>query len=481
MLAAMVDQKPLHILVIEDDPDTRANLCDILQLDGHRVETAASIADAVARRDWADISAVILDRRLPDGSATDLLPKVKDLAPNAPVIVVAGHPDIEQAVAAIREGAYDYILKPINPDALRARMNRIAERRHAERQLAESEARNRALLDAMPDTMLRTSRDGTILDFRAHRDSDVTVWPPDIIGSDISRSPLPDDAVEKLKDAIVDALATETVRRVEYAMPNDGSTRFFEARIVKSGDDEVVAIVRDVTARKQAAGRTLQAERLAAIGQMVAGLAHESRNAFQRSQAFLEMLALEVEDRPEALELVERIHKAQDHLHYLYEEVRTYAAPIHLQHQMCDLAQVWRDTWTHLELDRSEKNVCLREQRGDTDLMCKVDPNALEQVFRNVFENAIAACLEPGDIVIRSSQTKIGGREAIEIRVRDNGPGFDAEIERNIFEPFFTTKTKGTGLGMAIARRIIEAHGGRITVGKDSPSGAEIVIALPRS
>jgi PAS domain S-box-containing protein len=480
MLAAMVDEKPLHILVIEDDPDTRANLRDILQLDGHRVETAASIADAVARSDWDDISAVILDRRLPDGSAVDLLPKVKHLAPNTPVIVVTGHPDIEQAIAALREGAYDYILKPINPDALRARMKRITERRHAERQLAESEARNRALLDAIPDTMLRMSRDGTILDFRAHRDSDVTEWPPDIVGSDIRRSTLPEDAVEKLKEAIVDALATETVRRVEYAMPHDGGTRFFEARIVKGGDDEVVAIVRDVTARKQAAGRALQAERLAAIGQMVAGLAHESRNAFQRSQACLEMLALVVEDRREALELVQRIQKAQDHLHYLYEEVRTYAAPIHLQHQMCDLAQVWRDTWTYLEVERSEKNVSLREQRDETDLMCEADPNALEQVFRNVLENAISACREPGEIVIRSSQTRIDGQEAVEIRVRDNGPGFDSETERKIFEPFFTTKTQGTGLGMAIARRIVEAHGGRIAVGEDSSNGAEIVITLPR-
>ena len=147
---------------------------------------------------------------------------------------------------------------------------------------------------------------------------------------------------------------------------------------------------------------------------------------------------------------------------------------------MCDLAQVWRDTWTHLEVERSEKNVSLREQRDETDLICKADPNALEQVFRNVFENAISACLEPGEIVICSSQTSIDGQEAIEIRVRDNGPGFDSETERKIFEPFFTTKTKGTGLGMAIARRIVEAHGGRIAVGEDSSNGAEIVITLPR-
>ena len=81
---------------------------------------------------------------------------------------------------------------------------------------------------------------------------------------------------------------------------------------------------------------------------MVAGLAHESRNAFQRIQACLEMLALEVEDRPEALEWVARIQRAQEHLHHLYEEVRNYAAPIHLERRACDMARAWRDTWSHL-------------------------------------------------------------------------------------------------------------------------------------
>ena len=86
----------------------------------------------------------------------------------------------------------------------------------------------------------------------------------------------------------------------------------------------------DITERQAAQERMLQAERLAAIGQMVAGLAHESGNALARSQACLEMLALEVEDRPEALDLIGRIQKAQDHLQQLYEEVRSYAAPLKL-------------------------------------------------------------------------------------------------------------------------------------------------------
>ena len=74
----------------------------------------------------------------------------------------------------------------------------------------------------------------------------------------------------------------------------------------------------------------------------------------------------------------------------------------------------------------------------------------------------------------------LAAQPALRIAVRDNGPGMKADVRQRIFEPFFTTKTKGTGLGMAIAKRIIDAHGGRIELGPESGRGAEIIITLPR-
>ena len=85
----------------------------------------------------------------------------------------------------------------------------------------------------------------------------------------------------------------------------------------------------------------------------------------------------------------------------------------------------------------------------------------------------------PGLSTVRCSVAEIDGQPALRVAVQDNGPGLNAEQRQRIFDPFFTTKTKGTGLGMAIAKRIIEAHGGRISVGP-APEGAEIVITLPR-
>lgn len=477
----MAKESSLHILVVEDDSDTQANLCDILELDGHRVETARSMSTALDREDWSKISAIILDRQLPDGSAIDFLPELNRLAPHAPVIVVTAHPDIEGAVVALREGAYDYLLKPINPGALRAGVKRIAERQRAQKRLEESEARNRALLNAIPDTIFRLRRDGVFLDVRVHRDSDLATDTGIKIGTSIRESNLPRSVIRQFTVAVRHALNDDVTQIFEFKLPKASGSCHYEVRVVKSGEEEVVAIVRDVTEHKRAERRLLQTERLAAIGQMVAGLAHESRNAFQRSQASLEMLAMEVEDMPEALELVERIQRAQDHLHHLYEEVRSYAAPIQLVREKCDLQQIWRATWAHLEVVRREKKIQIRQQSEPVDLTCAADPHALEQLFRNILENAIVACSDPGEILVSFRETRIDRRPAIEVAVRDNGPGIEPDVRAQVFEPFFTTKTKGTGLGMAIAKRIVEAHGGYIFIADDVASGAEIRFGLPRS
>src|SRR5205085_11406219 len=124
--------------------------------------------------------------------------------------------------------------------------------------------------------------------------------------------------------------------------------------------------------------QALQSERLAAIGQMMTGLAHESGNALARSQSCLEMLAWEVEDRPEALDLIGRIQKAQDHLRQLYEEVRGYAAPLKLEREVWDLGWIWRQAWDNLALLRQGREANLLEGSDGVDRQCAVDHFRLE-------------------------------------------------------------------------------------------------------
>ena len=358
------------VLVVEDNPDARSNLADILELDGYTTRNAGTFAEALAVDDW-NLLAMILDRRLPDGTADEYLPRLRALAPDVPIIIVTGYADLDGAIAALRQGAADYIIKPVDADTLRARIAGIAE-----------------------------------------------------------------------------------TRRVKHEL-------------------------------RQAQDKLLQSERLAAIGQMMTGLAHESRNALQRSQACLEMLALEVQDRPAALDFVARIQKAQDHLHLLYEEVRDYAAPIRLRYEDCNLRTLLEQTWEHLASQRNGRDAQVEFDERDDWCICRIDGFAIEQVFRNILENSLSACPDPVRITARIQHCRLAEKPAIQVSLADNGPGLTAEVQLRIFEPFFTTKTKGTGLGMAISRRIVEAHGGRIAIGSsDRPGsdrhGAEIILILPR-
>jgi C4-dicarboxylate-specific signal transduction histidine kinase len=230
---------------------------------------------------------------------------------------------------------------------------------------------------------------------------------------------------------------------------------------------------------KQAQRRAVQAERLAAIGQMMAVLTHESANAFQRLQANLEMLQGEVSDRPEALALADRAIKAQADIHRHFQDVREYAGPMQLELELCDLGHAFPSVWTQLAAQRMNRNIRMSAETSSSDLECRADCFRLEQVFRNLLENALAACKDPVELKVHWSHAQLGGQPAVRFVLQDNGPGLSMEVQEELFEPFFTTKSKGTGVGVAIAKRIIESHGGRI-VAANGQSGAEFIITLPR-
>jgi len=113
------------VLVVDDDEDTRFNLQDILELDGFRVETATSASEFLSRSAWDQVALVLLDRKLPDGTPQEVIPRLREKAPNAAVIIVTGYVDIEGAITALRSGAADYILKPVNADALLVSVRRL--------------------------------------------------------------------------------------------------------------------------------------------------------------------------------------------------------------------------------------------------------------------------------------------------------------------------------------------------------------------
>jgi len=349
-----------RILVIEDDRDALSNLCDILELDGYDVVGAMSFQEALEHGDWSNYAVILLDRKLPDGTADDYLPRIRAAAPHTAVIVITGSADLQGTIAALRGGAADYLLKPVNVDLLRETIERALRLREIENKL-------------------------------------------------------------------------------------------------------------------------LQSERLAGIGQMMTVLTHESGNILARGNAVLEMLELEVENVPSALALIERLKKASGDLRRLHEEVRNYAAPIELDRDRWDLASIWRQTWKSLTTTHNpEHPSSLVENVAEVDLKCEVDAFRLDQVFRNLFENAVAACRNAARIEVECRDCELQDRPAVQITVRDNGPGLTPDQAKRAFAPFYTTKPKGTGLGLAIVSRIVEAHGGTILLESAPTNGAAFTITLPR-
>jgi PAS domain S-box-containing protein len=359
---------------------------------------------------------------------------------------------------------------------------------HAERLLARerSEAAFETLVEAAPCLIVILRPDRTVAFFSRYAARVTGHDGAAALGQNFTARFLPPETQAAAAEQIAAAFAGKPMRGAEgRLLCQDGGEHWvlWNAQRLPEyeGAPAVLLVGQDITTLKRAQEQALQSERLAAIGQMMAGLAHESGNALARSQACLEMLALEVPDKPEVTELIGRIQLAQNHLQQLYQEVRNYAAPLKLEREPLGVDWVWRSAWKHLTQTQPHRRAELGEHAAGVDLECAIDPFRVEQVFRNIFENSLAACADPVRIEVHCTAAALDGRPALRVAVRDNGPGLSGEQRRRIFEPFFTTKTKGTGLGMAIAKRIVEAHGGRIVVGSAAWPGAEIVLTLPRA
>jgi PAS domain S-box-containing protein len=346
-----------------------------------------------------------------------------------------------------------------------------------------SEVKFSRLVEAAAGMVVIVRDDATIVYFSPSSEKLSGFRQFDVLGKSFSQLILPGAARKDVLKAISDTFAGEL--NAEFETPllcRDGGHRWFAWNTRRlddyEGEPAVLAVGQDFTERREAHERMLRSERLAGIGQMITGIAHESRNALQRIQSCTEMLELEVESNTEAQRLLRRLQEAQDNLLRLFDEVRNFAAPIQLEEASVQLDAIWREAWESLSTLRRGREAAVREDCDNANLKIEADRFRLVQVFRNLLENSLAACSDPVLIQVECRDAQWKGESAVEVRVRDNGPGLSAAARQSVFEPFFTTKTKGTGLGMAIARRIVEAHGGQITVGEDGSSGAEFVITL---
>lgn len=224
--------------------------------------------------------------------------------------------------------------------------------------------------------------------------------------------------------------------------------------------------------------RAIQSERLASVGTSVAAVAHESRNALQRIRARVDLIRLMHVSEAELLQDLSAIEEATAQLQWQFEELRQFSKPMVLKKSACGLRGLVYRAW------HSIRSACVTPGAElflpNHDIQCMIDPVRIEQVMRNLFENAIAAGEGETRIEVEWTVRERDDAATLVITVRDHGSGFTAEQRALAFEPFFTTKGHGTGLGLPICRRIVEAHGGSIEIeAPDGSDGAAITLLLP--
>jgi two-component system sensor histidine kinase HydH len=223
-----------------------------------------------------------------------------------------------------------------------------------------------------------------------------------------------------------------------------------------------------------------RSERLAALGQLTAGLAHEIRNPLGVIKGSAEMLSKKMRQAdPVAAELTGYISSEVNRLNGLVSRFLHFARPLKIEPQLHDLQPVVEQSLRNVERLNQNSRVKVTLHFPAAFPKALLDAGACEQVFTNLFSNAYEAMPEGGELTVTARSTTVDDRRGVEIKVADSGPGIPEELREQIFNPFFTTKKEGVGLGLSIVSKIVDDHHGSIRVKSEEGKGTCFVIFFP--
>jgi signal transduction histidine kinase len=274
-----------------------------------------------------------------------------------------------------------------------------------------------------------------------------------------------------------------------YSFPVRESTSF-----TRDGRGQVTGAVKvfeDLSEIRELEEQARRQDRLAALGQMAATVAHEIRNPLGGIEGFASLLARDFDQTDPRSKLVTKVQEGTRSLNRVVNELLMFTRPMKLDFQKVELASVVNGALSFLAEDIHRSSVKLYKRFGIDGLSVWGDGEQMKRALLNIILNAVQAMPQGGrlDISCRkrslspAAQKMLEGRRNgatwIEIVVKDTGPGIEESEMPYIFNPFYTKKEKGTGLGLAIASKIVEAHRGQITVSNSPKGGAVFVVSLP--
>jgi len=479
------DARP-RVLVVDDNRPLAENLIELFEeLD---VEGVIATSAAEARVAMEERTAVaVVDVGLPDASGLELLGQLQEANPSGEVIIMTGQGSLESAIAAVRHGAYAYLLKPVDVDELLTLVERALaqvhlreERTALARALAASEALYRGVVEHVEAWIVGIDAHDRValINRRAAEGLDAVGLRADLMSASSLFGPSFTDALSTARGGesppFEQTLGEGSARRVVRWQ----LTRVKETRTAV----DVLALGLDVTEQRILERRSARAEAMAAIGVLTTGLAHEIRNPLNAAGLQLQLLArrlrksvLEDDERERLAEPVALVRRELKRLSSLLDDFLGLARPRALQPEPVDLGALI-DHVVRLQAPLcAERGVTLEAAVPDGDWVAAIERGRIEQVLTNLVANACDALDGEGTIAVGVATHG----DAVELVVGDSGPGF-GEPQEQLLQPFFTTKAAGTGLGLTIVRRIAEMHGGELTLGASSLGGAEVRVRLPR-
>jgi signal transduction histidine kinase/CheY-like chemotaxis protein len=360
-------------------------------------------------------------------------------------------------------------------------------RQHGDARVAESEARANALLDALPDVLVRLARGGIVLDVRNDETSPLGKELRAYYGGKLDV--LLGDRESKIAVAVADALDTGRVAKVSTELRSHDYTRKLEIRVARTSEHECLAIVRDVTQELEMEARLRVADRLVSLGTLASGVAHEINNPLSYVVANVDFVVESLRTLgPETLaaaggnELLEalgevreggrRIASIVESLRYQARQDDDLAAPadansaVEASLRILDNQLRYR---TRMELALGKVPLCLVHERRLVQVVVNLLTNALDAFpQRSSDQNLIRIATRPA-------------RDAVQIEVQDNGLGIPEAVRERIFDPFFTTKAPGvgTGLGLYLCHQYVAAAGGTIDFETRENEGTNFRVTLP--
>jgi signal transduction histidine kinase len=350
----------------------------------------------------------------------------------------------------------------------------------------------RQLVSSMRNGVLAITRDGRLASINevAYRVFDMEPCPEDI-GSPYGEVLQDQPDVVRILSAAFDL--QHLPNRAELRLKTSGKVIGYTLSHVLDDAGEAVGAAlffKDLTLVEQLEERERLRDRLAALGEMAAAIAHEVKNPLAGIEVMAGLLRRRLPDSPDLQGLVTDIIGEAKTANAIVLEVLEFVRPIRLQVERTSIPQVLHDAVTTAERKASRGGVSITLNVQEQLPLIQADHQQLVQVFSNLVINALEALGGNGTISIAAAQgvgyveaASAAGRHAppptVVVEVADNGPGVSPEILDRIFNPFFTTKPQGSGLGLAIVRKIVDAHNGHLDLASSPGQGARFRVTLP--